>query len=55
MTARDQPCDSLPTASMVPFLMCQTTPLTSRSRVVSSVIASTVPVATPALIVSPTP
>ena len=55
MTARDQPCDSLPTLSIVPFLMCQTTPLTSRTWVVSSVIASTVPVAVPALIVSPTP
>ncbi len=55
MTARDQPCDSLPTLSMVPFLMCQTTPLTSRSRVVSSVIASTFPVASLTLIVSPTP
>src|ERR1035441_7199504 len=49
MTAWDQPCDSLPTLSMVPFLMCHTTPLTSRSWVVSSVIASTLPVATPAL------
>ncbi len=55
MTARDQPCDSLPTASIVPFLMCHTTPLTSRNRVVSSVIASTVPVAASTLIVSPTP
>ena len=40
---------------MVPLRTCQTTPLTSRSRVTRRLTASTVPVASPASMTSPTP
>ena len=55
MTARAQPCDSLPTCSIAPLRICQTMPFTSRSRVTRSVTFSTVPVASPMVITSPTP
>ena len=54
-TARDHCCDLLPIRRIVPFGMCQTTPSTSRSRVVRRLTPSTVPVATPASTTSPTP
>src|SRR5579884_2046939 len=54
-SARDHCCDLLPTRVIVPFGTCQTTPSTSRRRVVRRLMPSTVPVATPASITSPTP
>ena len=54
-TARDHCCDLLPTRRMVPFGTCHTTPSTSRSRVVRRLTPSTVPVATPVSMTSPTP
>ena len=44
-----------PIRVIVPLRMCHTAPLTSRSRVVRSPTASTVPVAGPASTTSPTP
>ena len=55
MTARAQPWDSFPTCSIVPLRTCQTMPCTSRSRVIRNVTVSTVPVAPPTVITSPTP
>ena len=55
ITARAQPWDSLPTVSMAPLRMCHTMPFTSRTRVIRSVTFSTVPVASPTVITSPTP
>ena len=54
-SARAHCCDMLPTRAMVPFGMCHTVPCTSRIRVVRNVMASTVPVAGPASMMSPTP
>jgi hypothetical protein len=41
--------------SIAPLRMCQTIPFTSRTRVIRSVTFSTVPVASPTVITSPTP
>src|ERR1035441_9509282 len=54
-TARAQPCDSLPDCVIVPFRICQTTPLTSRTWVILRLTASTVPVILPISATSPTP
>ena len=54
-TARAHCCDLLPTRRISPFGMCHTVPSTSRRRVVRRLTPSTVPVASPASITSPTP
>ena len=54
-TALAQPWDLLPALAMVPLRTCQTTPFTSRSRVIRRLTASTVPDVPPTSMTSPTP
>ena len=54
-TAVAQPCERLAMRTISPLRMYQTTPLPSRSRVTRSVTSSTVPIASPVSMTSPTP
>ena len=53
--AVDQPCERLPMRTISPLRMYQTTPLPSRRRVTRRVTSSTVPIASPVSMTSPTP
>ena len=53
--ARAQTCDIFPTRRISPFGICQRVPRMSRMRVVLNPTDSTVPVASPTSITSPTP
>ena len=55
MRARDQSWEKLPMRAISPLGMCQTVPWTSRMVVERSDTSSTVPVAAPTSITSPTP
>ena len=54
-SARDQPWLMLPIRMISPLRMCHTVPSTLRSRVVRRLTASTIPLASPASMASPTP
>src|SRR6478609_6758837 len=49
------PCDRLPMRMISPLRTYQVTPLASRNRVIRRVTSSTVPIASPVSITSPTP
>src|SRR5665647_81493 len=54
-TAVDHPCERLPILTISPLRMYQTIPLASRNLVTRSVTSSTVPIASPVSMTSPTP